>query len=79
VGKICECGKCVEILAGLGGFKGMVYSSLELLATYWIWWRVFCSLELLAIGHNCACLGWRVFSSLELLAILDTIMSICIL
>ena len=31
------------------------FSSLELLAIGW--WRVFCSLELLAIGHNCACLG----------------------
>ena len=36
MGKICECGKCVEVLAGLGGFKGGVYSSLELLATYWM-------------------------------------------
>ena len=26
VGKICECGKCVEVLAGLGGFKGGGFS-----------------------------------------------------
>ena len=69
----------MEVLAGLGGFKGGWFS---VVWSFWLpigWWRVFCSLELLAIGHNCACLGWRVFSSLELLAILDTIMSICIL
>ena len=26
MGKICECGKCVEVLAGLGGFNGGGFS-----------------------------------------------------